>query len=67
MFENEITHHIIGCAIKIHRAFGPGLLASAYEARLYYIKLLDFRLGLLINFNVVKLTDGIRRVANNFK
>jgi GxxExxY protein len=126
MSENEITHHIIGCAIKIHRALGPGLLESAYEACLYYevlktglfaerqkpvplvykevkldcgyradlvverkviveikavdslneihlmqtlthIKLLDLRLGLLINFNVVRLSDGIRRVANNFK
>jgi len=126
MSENEITHQIIGCAIKIHRAFGPGLLESAYEACLHHevlkaglfaerqkpipliyqevkldcgyradlvverkviveikavetlneihlmqilthIKLLDVRLGLLINFNVVQLIDGIKRVANNFK
>jgi len=33
---------------------------------LTHIRLLDFRLGLLINFNVVKLTDGIKRVANKF-
>lgn len=32
-----------------------------------YLKLGDFRLGLLINFNQVKLVDGIKRVANNFK
>ena len=126
MSENEITHHVIGCAIRIHRALGPGLLESAYEACLYYevlkaglfaerqkpvpliyqevkldcgyradlvverkviveikavdamneihlmqtlthIKLLDVRLGLLINFNVVRLSEGIKRVANNFK
>jgi GxxExxY protein len=32
---------------------------------LTYLKLSDIRLGLLINFNVLKLKDGIRRVANN--
>jgi GxxExxY protein len=30
-----------------------------------YLKLTDTKLGLLINFNVVKLKDGVRRVANN--
>jgi GxxExxY protein len=29
-----------------------------------YLKLGDFRLGLLINFNVAVLKDGIRRVIN---
>ena len=126
MSENEITEQVIGLAIQIHRALGPGLLESAYEACLYYkvlkaglyaerqkpvpliyeevkldcgyradlvverkvvieikavealneihlmqtlthIKLLDLRLGLLINFNVPKLPDGIRRVANKFQ
>jgi GxxExxY protein len=33
---------------------------------LTHIKLLDFRLGLLINFNVLRLKDGIKRVANNY-
>ena len=31
---------------------------------LTYIKLGNFKLGLLINFNVFKLKDGIRRVIN---
>ena len=34
--ENEITEIIIGCAIKVHKALGPGLLESAYEECLYY-------------------------------
>ena len=34
--ENEITELVIGCAIKIHKALGPGLLESAYEECLYY-------------------------------
>lgn len=125
MSENEITERVIGCAIKVHTALGPGLLESAYEACLYYelfkshlfverqkpipliyeevkmdcgyradlvverkiiveiksvealneihlmqtlthLKLTNFKLGLLINFNVMRLKEGIRRVANNF-
>src|SRR5947207_15723893 len=31
---NELTHAIIGAAIKVHRVLGPGLLESAYEAGL---------------------------------
>jgi len=33
---NDITHAIIGAAMKVHRALGPGLLESAYEACLAY-------------------------------
>lgn len=125
MEENKITEIIIGCAIKIHKAIGPGLLESAYEECLAYevlksglaierqkplpliyetvklecgyrsdlvvekkviievkslealndihlaqiltyLRLSDCKVGLLINFNVVKLTDGIRRVVNKF-
>ena len=29
---NELTHEIIGASIEVHRALGPGLLESAYEA-----------------------------------
>ena len=125
MAENEITNMVIGCAIKVHKAIGPGLLESAYEACLGYelrvrdlyverqrpiplvynevkldcgyradlivenkilveikavevlneihfmqalthIKLLDVRIGLLINFNVARLTNGIKRIANKY-
>lgn len=120
---DRITGSIIGAAIEVHRALGPGLLESAYEAclsyelldrglgverqrpmpvsyrgvqidvgyrmdllveeavvvelkavdrllpihkaqLLSYLKLADLRLGLLINFNVKVLKDGIRRLAN---
>ncbi len=33
---------------------------------LNYLKITGLQVGLLINFNVVKLTDEIRRVANKF-
>jgi GxxExxY protein len=33
---NRITERIIGAAIDVHRALGPGLLESAYEACLTF-------------------------------
>ena len=123
MHENEISEKIIGCAIAVHRALGPGLLESAYEEclaeemrfqginferqkpvpliyrsiklevgyrldflvenkvivelkaqdvvppiaksqLLSYLRLLDKRLGLLINFHVEILIKGVERVVN---
>jgi GxxExxY protein len=124
MTENELSNKIIGCALKVHRALGPGLLESAYEECLYYelmkdeltverqkplplvyeevklecgyrvdllvggkviievksvdgindvhlaqvltyLRLYGCKLGLLINFNVTQLKNGIKRVVNN--
>ena len=31
MHVNKISEGIIGCAIKVHRKLGPGLLESAYH------------------------------------
>jgi GxxExxY protein len=36
MSEEAVGHAIIGAAIKIHSALGPGLLESAYETCLAY-------------------------------
>jgi hypothetical protein len=86
---NRITESVIGAAIEVHRALGPGLLESAYEAcleevvivevkavdhlapvhtaqLLSYLKLSGCHVGLLINFNVKVLKDGLRRVVNDF-
>ena len=124
MTENEISKIIIGKAIEVHKALGPGLLESAYQECLYYelneeglnvekqkpmpivykdvkldhgyridllvedkvvielktvdalidvheaqiltyLKLGDYKLGLLINFKVSLLKNGIRRFVNN--
>ena len=118
---NEMTEMIIGCAMRVHSALGPGLLESAYhrclvhelEKRdilveseislpisydglkidvayrvdlrvegvvlvevkaveavlpvhraqlLSYLQLSGLHLGLLLNFNVVHLRDGIKRL-----
>src|SRR5215210_9479968 len=118
MQENELTGTIIGLAMEVHNALGPGLLESAYKECLYYklskagllvvkekpmplvfeevkqecgyridilvenkivievksvdalcdihlaqtltySKLGNYKLGLLLNFNVLKLKDGI--------
>ncbi|MCX6187214.1 MAG: GxxExxY protein [Bacteroidetes bacterium] len=122
----EVVTLIIGCAIKVHKALGPGLLESAYKECLYYellkaglfvekekpmpliyeevkldvgyridllverrlvieikskealndidlaqtltyLKIGDFRLGLLINFNVTLLKNGLKRVVNRLE
>lgn len=36
MTENEISYHIIGIALALHKNVGPGLLESAYENALAY-------------------------------
>lgn len=79
---------IVDAALQVHKALGPGLLESVYEAclchelaqrnvrferqvdlpiryggHLTYLKLSGLRLGLLTNFNVIRMRDGIKRVV----
>ena len=32
LIKTQIAESVIGCAIEVHRAIGPGLLESAYQA-----------------------------------
>lgn len=123
MDENELSRIVIGLAIEVHSALGPGLLESAYKECLYYkilkaglfvekekkmplvfedvrlecgyridilienklvlelksvemlndvhlaqtltyMKLGNYKLGLLMNFNVSRLKDGLKRIVN---
>src|SRR3982751_6666936 len=42
-------------------------LLPVHEAQLLsYLRMSELKLGLLINFNVKRLVDGVRRVVNNF-
>ena len=36
MTENEISYKVIGVALELHKALGPGLLESVYETALAY-------------------------------
>ena len=126
MNPDDITGDIIGCAIDLHRKYGPGLLESVYKqclgidlvARGYevaieepvalthhgmhmprafvidlfvnrqvivevkcvaavlpiheaqlrtYLKLTDTQVGLIINFNVRLLKNGVHRLVNNYQ
>jgi len=60
-----ITDKIIGAAIEVHRALGPGLLESAYEACLVYEIMenglkVEQQKPLPVTYRNVKLDAGYR-------
>ena len=62
---NEITETVIGAAIEVHRALGPGLLESAYVQCLCYelaLRKLPFELELPLPvvYKGLKLDCGYR-------
>lgn len=65
MVENDIATKIIGCAIDVHRALGPGLLESAYRECVSYDLV---QLGLKvekerempISYKEIKINHGYR-------
>jgi len=65
MTENELSNRILGCAIKVHKALGPGLLESAYQRCLEYELIKDgldveFEKALPLVYEEVKMEVGYR-------
>ena len=65
MTENEIGEIVLGCAIKVHTALGPGLLESTYEVCLAYelgkagVKA-ERQIALPVIYDEVRLDAGYR-------
>lgn len=65
LLEKDLTDKIIGAAIEVHRALGPGLLESAYqlclaqEGRLQKM-LFEEQVALKLNYKGIQLDGGYR-------
>jgi GxxExxY protein len=62
---NKLTEILIGCAIEVHRALGPGLLESAYEiclCRELSLRGIAFerQVAMSVEYKGVKLDCGYR-------
>jgi len=65
MRDNEVSQAVIGAAIEVHRALGPGLLESAYEAALAHQLRLDGlrvirQVQLAVTYKGIELPDAYR-------
>jgi GxxExxY protein len=65
LLHEELTEQVIGAAIEVHRALGPGLLESAYEeclCREFNLRRLAFQrqVPLPVEYKGVKLDCGYR-------
>ncbi len=65
MKSNDVTEAVIGAAIEVHRALGPGLLESAYEECLCHELLLrrtafQRQVALPVSYKGVNLDCGYR-------
>ena len=65
LLHQDLTEQIIGAAIEVHRALGPGLLESAYEeclCREFHLRGLVFRrqVPLPVEYKGVNLDCGYR-------
>lgn len=59
MNENELSFKIIGVALRLHSALGPGLLESAYEVAFYH-DLLEEGLDVKRQSPVTFIYNGIK-------
>ena len=67
---DELSRKVIGCALEVHRNLGPSLwsqhIVNAWRvnpsgANSYVHATVENSVGLMINFNVTKLQNGIQR------
>ena len=65
MTNNELTYEIRGAIFDVYNELGPGLLESVFAKQLLtYLRLLDKRVGLLVNFSANNIREGITRIVN---
>ena len=62
MKENEISEKVI-----VDNEAKSKVAPIDKQQLLTYLRLRDVQLGLLINFNVPRLVDGVHRVVNNLR
>ena len=68
MNREVVARELVDCAFEVHSTLGPGLLESAYEAQLLsYLKLGHYHLGFLLNLNLGRMKQGIRRMLNGYQ
>ena len=60
---DPLTGSIIEAAIEVHDYFGPGLYSVVHAQVLTYLTLASLHRGLIINFNVRRLKDGVTRLV----
>lgn len=65
MHINDLSHQIIGCAMRVHSQLGPGLLESAYEECMAYELskaglAFEKQKGLPLVYEAVRLDCGYR-------
>lgn len=65
LMEKELTEKIIGIAIEVHRALGPGLLESAYQACMEHESKLqnmpfEYQVEIPINYKGMALNAGYK-------
>ena len=58
---DALCEKVIAACIEVHRHLGPGLLERVYHAAIGYVSLSEKPSGLLVNFNELRLIDGLRR------
>ena len=61
----KLTESVLGCAIEVHKALGPGLLETTYEqclARELYLNKIQFKsqVPIPIEYKGIKLDCGYR-------